>query len=465
MTALWRSVAGDSLQVSLIWRGVGFAMVLMSLRVRGSEPLDLWMPGLPPAYHAMLATGVLLALLGPRLILLVASAAAWALILYGYVARHQLDFIADEYLLFAALPLLGAASALVSAAEHRAAGQRWMLRMATLVTLGFAAFHKSNSDFLDPATSCATTLAARLAERWSLPAPPLGPLGALVAEALAPVLLVLYPRVGACWLLVLAAGLGHVGPYAFNSLLAALALAFLPPSSSECWRARPRRTLLLWLAGAAAAGTASANLHADTPDFLWWPYALFEAVLVGAAVLVLLAGGTGEPWWRPNLPPRPWLPGGPAHRALCIVATAALLLQGVAPYLGLRYRLAFAMLSNLRVDDARWNSLVVPAWVHLRDDRHVHVLAILDDHGKPAKLGNRAAIVRPGVYSPQEFRRRLAESQLRRTPGTLHLRYRGQTQVIANFARDPGLRAYAEDLPDERLLQDSLSLGPQRCVH
>lgn len=36
------------------------------------------------------------------------------------------------------------------------------------------------------------------------------------------------------------------------------------------------------------------------------------------------------------------------------------LLNGFAPYLSLKFNYSFAMLSNLRVDDARWNHLVIP---------------------------------------------------------------------------------------------------------
>lgn len=460
VAALWRSAAGGSLQIEVVWRLVGFAMLLLNLRLRGDHPLSLAWDVLPPAYHAMLITSVLLVALGPRLFILLASAAAWFEIFHGYIARADFDFLADEYLLFASLPALGALSTLLADDAARAAGQRWLLRMATLVTLGFAALHKLNRDFLDPDTSCATLLGERLVERWSLPGAP-GPVGVLLAEALAPVLLVLWPRLGALWLLALAAGLGHVGPYAFNALLAALSLAFLPPAAAATWRVRSPWWLLAWLVGVAAAGLASANLHADTPNFLWWPYLLFEAVLVGAALLVILSRRTDEPGWRL----RP--PGGAAHRWLCVSAALLLAFQGLAPYLGLRYRLAFAMLSNLRVDDARWNSLVVPSWVRVRDDRHVHVLAVTGVDGKPLKLPSaRVRLVRPGVYSPQEFKRRLAETRLRRVQGDLLLRHRGEVREFRRFTIDPALQAFVDALPDERLLQDNLSLASrQRCVH
>lgn len=463
---LWRSAAAGSLQLEVVWRLVGVAMLLMNLRVRGSHPLGMPWDALPPAYHAMLLTSVLLVVLGPRLVCLLASAAAWLAILHGYIFRADLEFLADEYLLFAALPVLGALGTLLASDAARAAGQLWLLRMATLVTLGFAGFHKLNHDFLDPATSCATLLGERLVERWSLPGAP-GPVGVLLAEALAPVLLVLYPRLGALWLLALAAGLGHVGPYAFNALLAALSLAFLPPAAAEAWRARSPWWLLGWLVGVAAAGLASAHLHIDTPDFLWWPYLLFEAVLVGVTLLVILSRGTGESWGRPRRRTHPWLPGGAALRWLCISATLVLTFQGLAPYLGLRYRLAFAMLSNLRVDDARWNSLVVPSWVRVRDDRHVHVLAVTGLDGKPINLSSaRVRLLRPGVYSPQEFRRRLVETRLRRVQGDLLVRHRGELREFHRFTIDPALQAFIDALPDERLLQDSLSLeGRQRCVH
>jgi hypothetical protein len=78
-------------------------------------------------------------------------------------------------------------------------------------------------------------------------------------------------------------------------------------------------------------------------------------------------------------------PGGPSvvapagapwvRRGVLSLAIVLFLANGLTPYLGLRFNYAFAMWSNLRVDEYRWNSWVVPAWVQVRraDDHFVDV--------------------------------------------------------------------------------------------
>jgi hypothetical protein len=242
-----------SAQLQIVWRLIGWAMLLSVIRAHppGIDPGIIAAP-----YHAITAAGLLLLILGARLALLIAAAAAWTwlqiYILRGHDSHY--DFVADEHLLFALVPALAALAWIFAALEHRHAdpatradavtrAQLWQLRLCTLATLAFSALHKLNSDFLAAKTSCATLLAGRLAATWGLPDAPVGPLAIVVAEALVPVLLLLYPRLGALCLLALVTGLGHAGPYAFNALLAALALAFLAPASTADWRRYAARSL------------------------------------------------------------------------------------------------------------------------------------------------------------------------------------------------------------------------------
>lgn len=53
----------------------------------------------------------------------------------------------------------------------------------------------------------------------------------------------------------------------------------------------------------------------------------------------------------------------------------------------------------------------------------------------------RVRLVRPGIYSPQEFKRRLAETRLRRVQGDLLLRHRGGVCEFHRFTIDPACRA------------------------
>lgn len=472
---LWAPVGSP--QVQVVWRLIGWAMLLAVLRARGGQPLAIDPSIVPWPYHAIAATAALLVLLGPRLPLLAAAGAAWvwqqAHVLSGVDPHH--DFVADEHLLFMALPILGALSAGVTLVEQRGAdpsqrdaavtrGQLWHLRMCTVVALGFAALHKLNSDFLAAETSCATLLGGRLAATWGLPDGPLSPLAVVLAEALAPALLLLVPRLGALWLVVLATGLGHVGPYAFNALLAALALAFLSAEAADAWSRRAARAWPFALVGVIAVGLVSRHLYHGRGA--WWPYLLFEATVVLVAWLIALAPRT--PGWRPARGPRPWLPGRFAHRSLCGYAALFMIVHGMSPYLGLKYRHGFAMLSNLRVDDDRWNSLVVPRALYLRShDPFVHVLRVADASGAPVKArrDDRDAL-RPGNYGPQEFRRRYEAARKRWQPISLRLRHRGVERDFGDLRFDRDLAALVAGLPRAPLFQDALAgPGRQSCVH
>ncbi len=476
---LWRPLGAA--QTRLVWRLIGWAMLLAVLRARGGQPLAIDPSVVPWAYHALALAAGSLVLFGPRLILLIAAAGSWIWVLIYIVGGSdpKYSFIADEFLLFAALPVLGALSAGFTLVEERDAaaperdeavdrGQLWQLRMCTLVALVFAGLHKLNVDFMAPQTSCATLLGRRLAEHWSLPAVPLSPLGVVLAEGLAPVLLIFYPRLGALWLVVLAAGLGHVGPYAFNALLVALAVGFLPTAPGEAWARRARRWWPALLVALLAVGAASTRLY-QGPD-AWWPYLVFEATLVLVAWLVLIYPGAGgrSSGWRPALPARPWLPGRFAHRSLCGYAVLFMTLHGLSPYLGLKFRFSFAMLSNLRADDDRWNSLVVPRVVHLRaTDPLVHVLGAYDLAGESIKARARDRdALRPGTYGPQEFRRRYEEAVRRGQPLRLQVRYLGVERGFGDLRFAPDLRAFVAGLPRMPLFQGALSGSrPQACVH
>ncbi len=465
-----------SAQLQIVWRLIGWAMLLSVIR---AHP-----PGIDPGiiagpYHAIAAAGLLLLILGARLALLIAAAAAWTwlqiYILRGHDSHY--DFVADEHLLFALVPALAALAWIFAALEHRHAdpatradavtrAQRWQLRLCTLATLAFSALHKLNSDFLAAKTSCATLLADRLAATWGLPDAPVGPLAIVAAEALVPVLQLLYPRLGALCLLALVTGLGHAGPYAFNALLAALALAFISPTSTASWRRYAARAWpALLLAALLVVGLASRMFTAERG---YWPYALFELTLV--LVVWLLIGARPEPraWWRPTLPARPWLPGGLAQRSLCILAAIALALTGLSPYLGLKFRLSFAMLSNLRADDDRWNSLVIPRALSLRSsDPFVHVRAVRAEVPGGYRPARRDAdALRPRTYSPQAFRRRHDAALRRWLPLIIELRYRGVDYQFTDLRFDRRLRELVASLPREPLFQDELSGSkPQTCVH
>lgn len=446
----------------LLWRGYGVAAVLLALLMRDDRPLATFFKVYPVQLHAMVACALALIVAGPRPVTLLATAIAWValIVLINGGSDPYLDFIADEYLLFLALPVAGTLSALLAVRagddeEAADAGQIAVFRIGLTATLLFAAFHKFNSDFLDPAVSCATSLARRLSA-WSLPLPTPPPPAILALELATPLLLLWRPRLGVACALLLAAGLGHVGPVAFNTLVAVGSLAFLQPAALAAAAARWKRIAAIAGALLVVAGPLSFALYQDRRA--WGPYFAFECALIVVAVLVAHA---------PRVARAPLLLGR-SQRELCGLLIAVLVLSGVGPYLGLKYRYSFAMLSNLRVDDSRWNHLLVPPAVRVRDDRLVHVLEVRDgpklltDHPNPA----RAPTLVPGVYAPQEFRRRVEESARRKQRLGVALRYRGRTLVFEDLLGDGAAQQFVASLPVERMLQTALTLSrPQLCVH
>lgn len=477
---LW--AAPRSAQLGVIWRIVGLAMVLLAWRTQEHQSWAVsWRVG-PPELHAMTGMALALTLLGPRLVVLLGTCAAWAALLRTVHAgdEPQLRFIADEYLLFAALPGVAAVSTIVAALEHRPASdgpldaaivraQLWLLRLGALGTLGFATLHKLNADFLDPAVSCAVHVGRDLVKLWGAPAWLLPSPGQFLAlEGLTPVLLVFYPGAGVVGVAVLALGLGHTGPFAFATLLVGMSLAFVGVEEAALWSARWRRAALIFVPVAAAAGCVSAALYRGRED--WRPYLALELViaLVVALLLVTPRAEPRRPWWRPRPRERPWLPGRYAQRSLCVYAALLLVVNGLSPYLGLKFRYSFAMVSNLRADDSRWNSLVVPRWLRLRADPLVHVDAVYDANGEPAASGGpRTRLLLPGVYSPQELARRVSDARRVRAPWTLELRHRGVARVFADFAHSVEMQRFVAALPERRLFQDLLTPRgrPQKCVH
>ncbi|MDC0718776.1 hypothetical protein [Nannocystis bainbridge] len=122
------------------------------------------------------------------------------------------------------------------------------------------------------------------------------------------------------------------------------------------------------------------------------------------------------------------------------------------------------MLSNLRVDDARWNSVIVPRQARLtRHDPFVHVLRV----DPPIPRGRpQEQVLGPGVFAPEEFRRRFEAARRQSRRSALELRYQGQSLKSRDLAVDLGLVGFAASLPARPLEQPVLALrGPQHCVH
>jgi len=305
------------------------------------------------------------------------------------------------------------------------------LRVSLLVLYAAAALAKMNPGYVDASVSCAAAMVPSVV--WFDPAPVdaswlLGPAmwGSILIEAALPVLLVL-PRtrvaglvLGTAFHLVLALA----GNVPFSSLALAFYVAFLPPGLVSRMRAV---TLARWPSSTGArvgpAGLATfarpaalatfaglwtlggvvtdAEPSSATTAVAWGTRLVVVAVVLAAAALALAVRRAGG---RPARPARLGLRlAHPAFTAGVVV----LVLNAMAPYLGLKTESAFTMFSNLQTEAGSWNHAFIPEAVRVfgYQDELVSVIAS-DDPTLLRRTSRGTRIVRFEL-----------ERHLRRNPG------------------------------------------------
>jgi hypothetical protein len=145
----------------------------------------------------------------------------------------------------------------------------------------------------------------------------------------------------------------------------------------------------------------------------------------------------------------------PERRGVLGAAVLLWLLNGLAPYSGLKFQYSFAMLSNLRVDDDRHNSLLFPRWMRWADDPYVHVDAARYRDASSGRVLSGGEVV-ADLYTPHEL---VVQGEVARSVG----------EVLEWSGRWRGRRVTHADvhtLPPARLFRDRLTKGaPQQCVH
>ena len=143
----------------------------------------------------------------------------------------------------------------------------------------------------------------------------------------------------------------------------------------------------------------------------------------------------------------------------------------MSPYFGLKYRYSFAMLSNLRADTARWNSMVIPKWFYLRGhDPFIHVTRVEIDRYTQRSLSEletkRQHEMRPGLISPMSFKHRLQILKRLNAKASLEFTYRGVSYTYEDAANNAELDSWLAEIPDSKMFQEWLPAeGPQPCVH
>ena len=476
--------------MELVWRLFGYVLVLLWLQAMAGDSVFEYAARSPASFNGLGLAGLAVLMLGPSLAVLGALAVA-GLWFFAALTGGSLEFIADEYIVQAGLPVVaalvtalhlgvlarrGGAGALERSGQLRSELDELharVFRVFAVTTLVLAGLHKLNADFFAPG-SCAE-LSERLREWWILPFElPIipSPAGVVALELLTPALLLIYPRIGILAVIYIMAGLGHIGPAGFASTCVVMSLAFLDAGDAALLRSLVRRR---WGAIAGATLVVIAISHSCYEGVsTWLKFGLLELLLIPVTCMVVGVGVARlrgardlrkrlEPAafrWRRR--PRTTLPGLASWLALI------LLVNGLTPYLGVKYRFSVAMLSNLRVDQARWNSYVVPEWVRMRDTPHVTARWQPEAAGKrKAKVKRGHHVLRDGLYTGDALREAVAEVNQRGARGQLELSVGGQTTHF-ELPRDLlTLEAWVEQVPSSRLWQAYLGPGDavQTCVH
>ena len=262
---------------------------------------------------------------------------------------------------------------------------RWMV----LILYFFSVLHKLNYDYFDPAVSCGRTFYQQIAE-WLVVFPKEGwtawpVIAASILIELFILILLLIPRltrfgialgVGFHFLIALHPDTRLILP-GFSAAMLALYTLFLTPSQTGALENRVRSRL------------------ARVDRRIMWATVLAALVMVGLDVILTVRSSTQD--FEPALDGVRWVciawyaTAGSAlvwagfahhdqdvHRALDglrprrivgVLLALTLLLNGFAPYLGLRNEQTFSMFSNLRTEGADWNHFFIPSTLKLWDNQ------------------------------------------------------------------------------------------------
>lgn len=474
--------------MSLVWRLFGLVLVLLWLQHMSEDTIFTFAGKSASSLDALAACGMLLLVAGPSPAVLLASAVIGGWFFADVLAQvPTLHFTADEYAVQAGLPIV----AVIVSGVHLAGVIRRrapldattlraeldelharIFRIVIVTTLVFAALHKLNSDFFGPG-SCAA-LANRLHAWWTLPfeVPTAGPAAVITLELLAAIALLSYPRVGILLVIYVMAGLGHIGPTAFASTCVVMSLAFLDRGDVVVARGLfARRWGVFLAANVLVIAVSFSSYRAHLP---WLKYGLLEALLVTITCMVL---GIGVARLRDRstlrrrlLPaairwsrrPTTLMPGLSSWLALILIV------NGMTPYLGVKYRFSVAMLSNLRVDQQRWNSYVVPQWVRLR--RHTPQVEVdwqPEGQWAPSNPKKGHHYLGDGLFSGEALSEALQDAGTRRARGHLSVTYLGERTEFELPVDMLAAMSWAEQRPSSVLWQEQLGPGdqPQTCVH
>ncbi len=349
-------------------------------------------------------------------------------------------------------------------------------RAITVLVYALAGLHKLNRDFIAPELSCATYGFTKLTDYWNLPADILPetwlPSLAIfvIATELGIAVLYLCGLRRPAWLLAIAfhipLTLTMAPAYAFVML--AGHAAFLRPKDLQDIRAVFQQ-FSVWIASKAIVLTAiSLYLHGAWPEWSMIPKeALLWALLLTCTLLIARHGLAKTPPIFTTFSTH-FFANRPGQIALLFSVLFAL--NGLLPYVGLRFSHTGAMVSNLRIDRGCWNSLVFPESMRITDD----YIRIEKTHlARPGFLLEYETILLEKLWSPPQLlqmRRNWCKPVLR--PIFLEGTFRERAFVIEDlcdeqplpFADDGmlGIEIFKNSL---RFQKNLLKQCPTTCIH
>lgn len=478
--ALWTPLG--RWRTDFLWRLFGFCLIDNGV-YQLTQPAgagDDWL------VHGLTLCGVALCVFGARL-LVIGLTAAVTLACFGLVLSdrsHTFFFPAAEWTIFLALPCFTLFLSALALAEHARANSAEppapaltaldgsvvaLFRAMVVVALASAALHKLNRDFFDLSVSC-IDLERRLVEWWQLPGifASLSPIAIVIAEGTAPILLMFAPLIGIPATILLVAAFMSIGAPPFAALVVSMAMAFLPDQAGPAvLGALRKRWPVIALAATAIVAAAGSRYRGDFP---WSPIALAQAFTLS---MLCVAGIAIADHWKRKRSPEPSAAAAPAPapspalRASFAVLVALLVFNSLTPYLGLKFQYSFAMLSNLRVDDDRWNSLIFPRSMRLTEhDPFVHITRVRYTKLATGDVIDGGGILPPALYAPSVVMLRVQRALERGVKTTFDFSYLGKQYSFAE-AQDPSaLYALVQSWPSTPLFQKVLDAAqPQSCQH
>ena len=435
---------------------------------------------LPRGLHWTGLAGLMLALSGARMICLVIATGillSYLLPIYFYVVTLQ---VSEEYLLFLCLPLMAILLTLTIVLTARDGEEDLrpiiddahcaLFRISAVVMMGFAAFHKINADFLNPDISCAAGLFANLTDWWSVPFFGLArhaPLASgIITEALVPVLLLISPPAGLMYTILLMSFIGLLGATAFTLIVIVMACGFFRHEDGTA--IRRGFTKYGWIFAGAVLATATVSFFTYTGKPHWFGFLLFQTTTLLVFIAAVLPPLNKASWRQPLQ----MFPSPPAVRIMLIMYLIAGIINGFSPYFGWKYRSSFAMLSNLRVDQTRWNHLLMPqALFQPEHDHFIRITKVDMNHGafqRQQAMGRRIAKegMVLGLVSPMSLALRLKRFNGEGVQVDVYLTYEGKDYYFFDATRNVRLKAWLTTLPHNKLFQEWLvGDGPQPCYH